>query len=84
MIFYLELEVVLTLPVKTINATPTPGYLYANLYASLYAGVFLCVGILFREGWGRDIILGEYWCEMGEVWAPPPRYTKTATLPRCV
>jgi len=81
MIFYLELEVVLTLPVKTINATPTPGYLYANLYASLYAGVFLCVGILFREGWGRDIILGEYWCEMGEVWAPPPRYTKTATLP---
>jgi hypothetical protein len=30
---------------------------------------------------GRDIILGEYWCEMGEVWAPPPRYAKTATLP---
>jgi hypothetical protein len=30
---------------------------------------------------GRDIILGEYWCEMGEVWAPPLRYAKTATLP---
>jgi hypothetical protein len=41
----------------------------------------LYVGILFGRMLGRDIILGEYWCEMGEVWAPPPRYAETATLP---
>jgi biotin transporter BioY len=34
---------------QAINATPTPGYLYAYLYASLYAGVFLSVGILLGE-----------------------------------
>jgi hypothetical protein len=83
MIFYLELEVVLTLPVKTINATPTPGYLYANLYASLYAGVFLYVGILLgEECWGGIL----YWENTGARWEryghPLPAMRKPQPCPR--
>ena len=49
----------------------------------LYAGAFLCAGI-FWGNWGIGIILGEFRNLMEEVWAPPPRYTRTATLPRSV
>lgn len=64
----------------------------------LYAGAFLCVGIFWHEKHAVVLLRGELWVYFGrigiilgglenwmeEVWAPPPRYTKTATLPRSV
>jgi hypothetical protein len=72
---YLELEVG-TLTRHRLNPCPP-------VVRWLYAGAFLCVGILWRN-WGWYIILGELEGWMERVWAPPPRYIKTATLPRCV